>query len=80
VSLLERDVPSSVCTSARAGPSVAGRERERERGEERRTICLAMSVLATMSLNSPKLSLPSPSWSASIMAASAQLECVSRAL
>lgn len=34
-----------------------------------RTICLAISVEATMSLNSSKLSLPSPSWSASIMAA-----------
>lgn len=33
-----------------------------------RTICLAMSVEATMSLNSSKLNLPSPSWSASIIA------------
>lgn len=38
------------------------------RGECELTICFAMSVEATISLNSSKLSLPSPSWSASIMA------------
>lgn len=62
-----RSSPSRVCEEASEIGLAASSGKERAQAR-RRTICFAMSVLATIALNSSKSSLPSPFWSASIMA------------
>lgn len=69
---VHRGVPSSVCDAKRRRRAVSAPDQRgptRVISSSRLTICFAMSVFWTIFANSSKSSLPSPFWSASIIAA-----------